>query len=645
MQISKLEIKNYRSIKYINIDFDSTTSIIGENNSGKSAILSAIAIFFEPKPKISLEDYYKYSDDPIEIIVEFFNFTEDEINEFGTAIYNNKMVVKRVFPKTTRDYQYEVLAKTFPEFDGVRSNSKSEGLKFYRSIKDKYSLPPVQSYDRALEEIIKWENNNKDKLENRYLRDFFGAPNIASGKLSKRTSVQLIKASHNIYDIDNDKNPIIQLLSTIAKQVIDNNNSVKEFISKAIKEYSELTDPERIPDLSDISRSLTEKIQSYYSDSKLKANWSSESGINFGYPRPSIEVENMGFTTKLDMVGHGLQRVALFSVISFLAEKRFSSDTGDSKIFSSPQSDIIILIEEPEIYQHPIKQYIIRKNLIEITEGFNQYTGIRVQIIYTTHSEKLISIRNFNLIRLIRRSYDGDDCKHFVYKLPIEKCINYFSDLLQKEPMPKDAFLAKMHVFSNDINEGFFTRKVILVEGEVDKAALEAYALSINLDLLSLGILIIPVGGKTLLDKPCYVFRSMGIDTYIIFDSDKKKYNSKKEEENNINTNKLLQKINNVSYDKLEDYPVGVFEGFAAFEDNLESYMKLELDDEYEKIREQVCKSWGLNQYFSDFKKTPALISGLMQISREKGISLKFFEEIFEKLIKKLDRGKIPGPH
>lgn len=636
MQIKRLVIKNYRSIKHINIDFDLATSIIGENNSGKSAILNAIMIFFEPRPNVSLDDYYKYTDNPIEIILEFCNFTESEVEEFGTAIYGDKMIIKRVFPKNTKDYQYEVLARTYPGFDGVRSSSKSEGLKIYRSIQSKYALPPVQSYERALEEIRKWEEKNKDKLEYRYLRGFFGAPNVASGKLSKKTSVHLVKASHNIYDIEDEKNPIIQLLSAIAKQVIENSNSVQKFISEVKDKFFDLTDPKKIPALSEISRSLTEKIQRYYNDSKLKANWSSETGIKFGYPRPSIQVENMGFTTKLDMVGHGLQRVALFSVISFLAEKRFSSKMGDSKIFSAPQSDIIILIEEPEIYQHPIKQYIIQKSFIEITEGFNKYTGIRVQIIYTTHSEKLVSIRNFNLIRMIRRSCYKDDYKHSVYKLPIEKCRRYFSELLGKSPMPQDAFLAKLHIFSNDINEGFFARKVILVEGEVDKAALEAYALSINLDLLRLGALIIPVGGKTLLDKPCYVFRSMGIDTYIIFDSDKKKYRSKKkeEEENNIKINRILQKINDVSDDRLEDYPNGVFDGFAAFEDDLESYMKEELGDEYEKIREQVCKSWGLDQYFSEFRKTPALISGLIQISREMGKNLNFFEELFEEIKK-----------
>ena len=67
-----------------------------------------------------------------------------------------------------------------------------------------------------------------------------------------------------------------------------------------------------------ISTTLTSTIQKYYSDSRLLADWKSEEGIKFSFPQPVIRVEDSGFLSGLEHVGHGLQRAALFSVIEFL---------------------------------------------------------------------------------------------------------------------------------------------------------------------------------------------------------------------------------------------------------------------------------------------------------------------------------------
>src|SRR5690625_4613664 len=42
MQITKLEIKNYRGIEDLTIKLDSTTVLIGENNTGKTTVLHAL---------------------------------------------------------------------------------------------------------------------------------------------------------------------------------------------------------------------------------------------------------------------------------------------------------------------------------------------------------------------------------------------------------------------------------------------------------------------------------------------------------------------------------------------------------------------------------------------------------------------------
>lgn len=41
MKLRKIRIQNFRGIKDLEIDIDDTTVLIGENNSGKTAILDA----------------------------------------------------------------------------------------------------------------------------------------------------------------------------------------------------------------------------------------------------------------------------------------------------------------------------------------------------------------------------------------------------------------------------------------------------------------------------------------------------------------------------------------------------------------------------------------------------------------------------
>lgn len=45
MKISKVRIENFRGLRELELDFDSTTTIlIGENNSGKTSVLDALRL-------------------------------------------------------------------------------------------------------------------------------------------------------------------------------------------------------------------------------------------------------------------------------------------------------------------------------------------------------------------------------------------------------------------------------------------------------------------------------------------------------------------------------------------------------------------------------------------------------------------------
>ena len=44
MRLSRVEIRNFRSIRHVVVDLGQTTVLVGPNNAGKTAILDAIRI-------------------------------------------------------------------------------------------------------------------------------------------------------------------------------------------------------------------------------------------------------------------------------------------------------------------------------------------------------------------------------------------------------------------------------------------------------------------------------------------------------------------------------------------------------------------------------------------------------------------------
>jgi putative ATP-dependent endonuclease of OLD family len=623
MQIRSVEVKGLRSIKSVNIGFHDVTVLIGGNNAGKSTIFHALRMFFEAAPKVNADDFHKRETDKIEIIVTFDRLTADEVAEFGNAVLDGRMTISRTFSNDREsNLTYSVLTKVFPEFNAIRSEGNKTSLRSaFNAIARDLEIEPATTADQAIALMDEWELKNPHRLERSFLRGFFGAPNVANGKLRKKTNLHFIPAVVNVSDETSEtkKSPIINLLSDIARQTFENRQEVKDFLERVQTGFSDLTSPDRFPQLMKVSDVLTAGIRKYYADSRLLADWVPDEGIKVSYPKPVIRVEDGGFTSGLENVGHGLQRAALFSVVEFLA----TGATADGDFaFDEAQSDIILLIEEPEIYQHPHKQKIISDAFRKLCATHNRQTGIRFQVMFATHSEKFVDISTFHTARVIRRSVDGEDYVHSVSELSVEACSHYFGELLDRQPMPEAAFLAKLHIFSREICEGFFARKVILVEGVTDKAVLEGVYRSLGRDNLLEGISIISVEGKTKMDKPFYIFNKLGIPAFAVFDSDR----NKRDQRTRINI--LLQRIANVA--DPEEFPDGCFEKFCSFSNDLEDYAKAICGDQWLVSFKSVADEFGLE--IGDICKTPHAIERVFCQMRQNGHNFALLDEVIAKV-------------
>jgi hypothetical protein len=121
------------------------------------------------------------------------------------------------------------------------------------------------------------------------------------------------------------------------------------------------------------------------------------------------------------------------------------------------------------------------------------------------------------------------------------------------------------------LNEGFFAKRVVLVEGEEDRAAILGVASTMEYDLDSIGISVIPCMGKTCLDRPVAIFSSLGIPVYAIWDSDFGKKDARPED-----NHRLLRLLS----EPVQDWPEAVKKSFACFKRNLMDTLRTEIGEE-----------------------------------------------------------------
>lgn len=155
--------------------------------------------------------------------------------------------------------------------------------------------------------------------------------------------------------------------------------------------------------------------------------------------------------------GHRLQRTIIFTLLELLAE---TTSPTDKEV--GPKN--LLLIEEPEIYMHPQMERKIADTLYEIAASG------KAQVICTTHSPIFIRIaeKHKALVRLLRQD-------------------NNVSEIIQKNEIfigeDKEEKRKKLRMITNfdpTVNEIFFAKRVVLVEGDTEVAIFREVAELLN---------------------------------------------------------------------------------------------------------------------------------------------------------------------
>jgi energy-coupling factor transporter ATP-binding protein EcfA2 len=593
MTIKTFRVKGFRCLEDESLPCDQLTALVGANGSGKSSFMRALDLFYSPTPKIDTEDFYAgETSSGVVVSVTFQDLSEDAKNLFSPYIQGNQLTVERVFTcnegRITAKYHGATLQHK--GFDPVRAGLevKDRG-KTARSAYDalrgnaEYSSLPEWSALAAVPDALKgWEAANPDRCTRQ--RDdgqFFGFSEVAQGYLGKFTRMLFIPAVRDASDdAAEGRNTVLSgLMDLVVRSVLANREALKKLREETQKQFSEILDPTKLTELVGLSEQLTKTLRTFVPDSSVELKWLPLQDLDFPLPKADVKLVEDGYSSAVARTGHGLQRAFIMTMLQHLALAQTAAAATPPAVPDIPPKatekklpDLVLAIEEPELYQHPNRQRHFARILLQLASGKTPGVADRTQVLYSTHSPLFVGIDRMDQIRLLRKvSVSG--------KPKITKCVLTSGDEIAEKLWiangstgPKyvgETLMPRLQsIMTPWMSEGFFARAVALVEGEDDRAALLGMAKVMNCDLESEGISVIPCGGKVSMDRPSAIFQQLGIPTYVVWDGDKGENDSKPED-----NHRLLRMLGRNPV----DWPSEISSRFAVFERDLETTLREEL--------------------------------------------------------------------
>lgn len=514
MQLTKVAIRNFRSIKYVELPVKELTTLIGRNSAGKSNLLLAIRAFFTFSDKsLSLDDLYEHRDDEEDGWIEcsFDRLTANEREELAKYILNDHTIrVRRTIQDTDAGARSQLRGYVAaPVQEWLREGfDRYREADFWASIGVNvfdYVEPPSgkTAITRAIhaEFIAKYIERHRDEINwsiGLSDTDFKGRQSAASAALPTFT---FVPATGSV--ADQIVGRATSLLNIIVSDVLESARESQLFADaqQALEESTTLINPSqnRIPLVSQIESALTQAL----------ASWG-EAACTIGTSTPNLKkvlLDSLRMRVKLDdhdgdlsLQGDGIQRQILFQVFRLYADFRarrglFAGDAGAGDSHGSH----IIALEEPELFLHPQAQEQFLDDLVTVST--------HDQVMLSTHSNHLIDMERTDGLVVVRRLGSPRQTE-------INCADQAWCDDRDARTQVKDLLL-----LSSDMAKMFFADKIIICEGPADKilfmGTAQRYA-----DCFTRRVAVVAAGSKSTIPRLQSVLNGFGIPYVAAFDAD-----------------------------------------------------------------------------------------------------------------------------
>ena len=351
--LKSIKIKNFRSLKNFNMEFNSGLNvIIGENDAGKTSLIDSLKILFSKK-KIDMNDFNEV-ENPVTIELEDIDYTyfmESKVSE-DTLINTYK-----IKPSLEKANQIKEELES-EEFNSLEENDQKIILKKYSSIfnvtfRSNYKVETLK--ENIIKELEEDEFTEVKTLN--YPISFLGSREFENiDSFFENTFFKELK--EDIWDYKIEGKTINQHIEDYIDEFKDQqlNNENAQELNTQLKEF--------LPDFKEINPIVT-----------------SEPKLNLKINVELLNTNNQQML--LEKMGDGTNRRTTLAIFKHKKDK----------------NDLVYVFDEVETHLHIKAQLDVLRLLKDLSK-------VGKQIIITTHSPFLINQVNLDEIKLI--SLDAD---------------------------------------------------------------------------------------------------------------------------------------------------------------------------------------------------------------------------------------------
>jgi len=448
MRVKYLTIRNFRGIdKLENLEISNLNTFVGKNDAGKSAILSALACFFDVK-KFDTKDVFKgkQDDDVTSIEISF----EPSIGIDDLALDSKKMVtIKKEFSVVNgkvKPAEY-YLSNDFTE-DKYQDlwNKKEQDLN--QIISDLGEEPNKSG--RGKKNIIRIEQI-KTIITGNEKADVYHELGDFLKNIEKTYEITL--PEYSLFDAEQDLNIEATNFQSQFKPII---SSYFETAKEKTAEIEKGLKIDLATEFEEIRKYMTKNVSGL---KKLNPTTDFDWSKSLKKFDLNLEFEGQNFDVPISHKGTGFKRLLMVAYFEYLANRK----SVKNQIFA---------IEEPETYLHPSAQLDLLNSIIRISENS--------QFFLTTHSPVFAG---------------ATDGKNSILVTKDEFGISYYS---REEQDIIDKIINELGI-RPDYNLLKEIKYLIFVEGVDDIHFLKAYAKTVlDKDLENDKILCVIGGGGSL---------------------------------------------------------------------------------------------------------------------------------------------------
>lgn len=481
MRLCRFEIRNFKAVEYACLDWDDLIILIGENNAGKSSVLSAIGIFLSGGSIKDASMFRRHQTDEanaIELIGHFDELTDDERNQVAVRgrMNGDRWVLMKKYWLELGDsggwkeqlYSYSGLEQFigWPDSDTTWAAFPADYQPIIDSLPNKGTRPNAGSRESLKATLREQRPDLVVVGAAGWLPNPGGGGNWKSNANSILPRPILVRAVQEASDETNAKDASTygKLVNLIVERSLTQRPEMAA-LQIALDNVLALFRPDpanpqrqaqEVRDLQDrINQGLNEVV-----GGQALIRTDAPELRTMVLPSTSLVIRDIqaGIETDVGHQGHGLQRTLVITLLQLLADAQAQ---GTQSAGGGLERGTILLIEEPELYLHPQMERLMRDVLQRLAGQPD------TQVACCTHSPVFLDIAvNYRAIVRMFKTSQGDAICHQVTQ-------DLFAGATNQADKQRLNTVAR---FDPTVNELFFAKYVVLMEEFSAIAAFERAA-------------------------------------------------------------------------------------------------------------------------------------------------------------------------